>query len=89
MGLFDMFKSKKQNNNSTPPSQNTIKPKGGFDNLPLYEHISGVDCFDIHSKRYNDLQIKIGDHLQVLFYKHFKLFNQFYFKCRCIKFIAF
>ena len=67
MGLFDMFKSKKQNNNSTPPSQNTIKPKGGFDNLPLYEHISGVDCFDIHSKRYNDLQIKIGDHLQVLF----------------------
>ena len=48
MGLFDMFKSKKQNNNSTPPSQNTIKPKGGFDNLPLYEHISGVDCFDIH-----------------------------------------
>lgn len=67
MGLFDIFKSKKQNNNSTPPTPNTTKPKGGFDNLPLYEHISGIDCFDIHSKRYNDLQIKIGDHLQVLF----------------------
>lgn len=68
MGLLGFLRNKQQkDNNVTQISSGITMPQSGFAYLPVYNHIVSVDCFNTCFKRYDDLQIKIGDRLQIVF----------------------